>query len=66
MWYPGHTRGIPGFPIIRAAGNGDQKIFILPEQEIVVTIFAGLYNQNRWVSQGILTQILVAAALKRL
>lgn len=65
MWYPGHTKGIPGFRIIRAAGNGDQKIFILPEQEIVVTIFAGLYNQNRWVSEGILRTILVTTALPR-
>lgn len=60
MWYPGHTKGVPGFPIIRAAGNGDQKIFILPEQGIVVTILAGLYDEGRWVSEGILGQILIA------
>lgn len=64
MWYPGHTKGAPGFPKIRAAGNGDQRIFILPEQEIVVTIYAGLYNQDRWVSEGILRQVLVALTQK--
>ena len=58
MWYPGHTKGITGFPIIRAVGNGDQRIFILPEQEIVVTIFAGLYNQPLRPSRFILKHIL--------
>lgn len=60
MWYPGHTKSIPGFPIIRAAGNGGQRIFILPQQEIVVTIFAGMYNERQWASKAILSQILSA------
>ena len=61
MWYPGHTKGKDGFPVIRASGNGDQKIFILPKQEIVVTVYAGLYNyQGRWGSESILKQILAA------
>ncbi len=60
MWYPGHSRGSPGFPIVRAAGNGDQKIFVLPDQDIVVTIYAGLYNQRRWVSERILRRVLDA------
>lgn len=61
MWYPGHTRGVPSYPIIRAAGNGDQRIFVLPEQKMVVTIFAGMYNQARWASEGILSRILAAS-----
>jgi len=61
MWYPGHTIGDAGFPKTRASGNGDQKIFLLPNQEIVVTVYAGLYNyQGRWGSEGILKQILAA------
>lgn len=63
MWYPGHTKGMPGFPVIHAVGHGDQRIFILPKQEIVVTIFAGLYNEQRWVSESILRQIVVALEL---
>jgi CubicO group peptidase (beta-lactamase class C family) len=64
MWYPGRTKGTTSFPIIRATGNGDQQIFILPEQEIVVTIFAGLYNQNRWPSYSILRRILATVTHK--
>ena len=60
MWYTGTTRGIPAYPIIRAAGNGDQRIFILPKQQLVVTIFAGMYNEGRFASRGILNQILIA------
>ncbi len=58
QWIVGETRGFPSYKIIRAAGNGDQAVFILPEQKIVVTIFAGLYDQRQWVSGGILRTIL--------
>ena len=47
MWYPGQITGNDGYHIIRAAGNGDQRIFIVPEKEIVVTVFAGNYNYYR-------------------
>ncbi len=47
MWYPGRITGSEGYRIIRAAGNGDQRIFIVPEKEIVVTVFAGNYNNFR-------------------
>lgn len=47
MWYPGQIMGSEGYRIIRAAGNGDQRIFIVPEKEIVVTVFAGNYNNFR-------------------
>ena len=39
--------GSEGYRIIRAVGNGDQRIFIVPEKEIVVTVFAGNYNNFR-------------------
>ena len=45
MWYPGQSKGPRGTQIIRAAGNGDQRLFILPEHRIVVTIYSGLYNR---------------------
>ncbi len=47
MWYPGQIMGSEGYRIIRAAGNGDQRIFIVPEKGIVVTVFAGNYNNYR-------------------
>ncbi len=45
MWYPGQTTGSEGYRVIKALGNGDQRIFIVPEKEIVVTVFAGNYNK---------------------
>ena len=44
MWYPGITSGDPGHRVLRAAGNGDQRIFVLPELRLAITIFAGNYN----------------------
>lgn len=60
FWYSGHTPGESGFPVFRVSGNGDQRIFVLPEQEIVVTLYAGLYNQPRRVSERIVRAILAA------
>jgi CubicO group peptidase (beta-lactamase class C family) len=47
MWYPGRNMGSESYRIIRAVGYGDQRIFIVPEKEIVVTVFAGNYNSFR-------------------
>ena len=44
MWYPGRLKGPEGYRLIRAAGNGDQRIFILPELKLSITMFAGNYN----------------------
>ena len=44
MWYPGRTKGPDGYRVIRAVGNGDQRLFIVPDAGIVVTVFAGNYN----------------------
>lgn len=46
MWYPGRTLGESGYEIVGAMGNGDQRIYIMPEQKIVVTVFGGLYNRR--------------------
>ena len=45
MWYPGHREGDPKSRVIRALGNGDQRLFILPDEGLVVTVFAGVYNR---------------------
>ncbi len=50
MWYPGQTKGPDGTRIVRAVGNGDQRLFIVPDAEIVVTVFAGNYNNFRHAS----------------
>ena len=65
MWYPGRTLGEPETRIIRAAGNGGQRLYIVPEHEIVVTVLAGLYNRNSgWIGEGILERVLAAHSIK--
>ena len=47
MWYRGRIKGNDGYHVISAAGKGNQRIFIVPEKEIVVTVFAGNYSNFR-------------------
>ncbi len=47
MWYAGRIAGNDGYRVIGALGKGDQRIFIVPEKEIVVTMFAGDYRNSR-------------------
>ena len=47
MWYSDRITGNDGYHVIGAAGKGNQRIFIVPEKEIVVTVFAGNYNNFR-------------------
>ncbi|MEX0366378.1 MAG: serine hydrolase domain-containing protein [Ruegeria sp.] len=42
FWYPGTLRG--GQRVVRAVGNGDQRIFVLPDAQLAITVFAGNYN----------------------
>lgn len=50
MWYPGRTKGPDGYRVVRASGNGDQRLFIVPHAEVVVVVFAGNYNNYRFKS----------------
>jgi CubicO group peptidase (beta-lactamase class C family) len=47
MWYAGRITGNDDYHVIGAAGKGGQRIIIVPETEIVVTVFAGNYNNSR-------------------
>ncbi|MEL6207798.1 MAG: serine hydrolase [Pseudomonadota bacterium] len=47
LCYPGAFRDIGGLQVIRAVGNGDQRLFIVPDERIAVTVFAGNYNDFR-------------------
>ncbi len=42
FWYPGTLSW--GQDVIRASGNGDQAIFVLPDEKVAITVFAGNYN----------------------
>ncbi|WP_087025390.1 serine hydrolase domain-containing protein [Thaumasiovibrio subtropicus] len=46
--------------IIAGVGNGNQRLYILPDHELVVTIYAGDYNAFSQHSQDILFKILAA------
>ena len=47
--------------MIRAVGNGDQRIFVLPDIGMAITVFAGNYNDFRHsVGERIMGQVLEA------
>jgi len=61
MWYPGRTAGPDGFRVVRAAGNGDQRIILVPDQKIAVTVFAGNYNNFRHAAGDVVAKRVMAA-----
>jgi len=57
FWFPGTLQN--GHKVIRAVGNGDQRIFVLPDAEMAITVFAGNYNDFRWaVGEQVMARIL--------
>ncbi|MEM7223715.1 MAG: serine hydrolase [Pseudomonadota bacterium] len=61
MWYPGRSKDERATRIVRAAGNGGQRLYILPDEGIVITLFADLYNQRSdWIGERILGEVLAA------
>jgi CubicO group peptidase (beta-lactamase class C family) len=50
FWYPGEFKDRGGLRVIRAVGNGDQRLLIAPDQRIAVTVFAGNYNDFQHAS----------------
>jgi len=61
MWYTGRIPGNDGYHFVGAAGKGGQRIFIVPEEEIVVTVFAGNYrNAGQRSGPTVLAKVLGA------
>ena len=46
FWYRG--RLVSGNQAIRGSGYGDQEIFVLPDDGLAITIFAGNYEDPNW------------------
>ena len=52
QWYPGKLHGAVDLEVVRAAGNGEQRIFVLPSLKLSVTMFSGNYNNYTFGSDG--------------
>ena len=63
QWWPADFRGEYGkFSAITGVGYGGQRLFVIPENDMVVTIFAGNYGNGIWrMSEQVLAEIMVAA-----
>ena len=44
QWWHRRPAGSEGYTAIVGMGNGGQRLFVLPDERLVVTIFAGNYN----------------------
>jgi len=64
MWGYGYQWWTGRFPdgptVVAAVGNGNQRLFILPEERLVVTVLAGEYNSFEGHSEALLLRILAA------
>jgi len=62
QWWHGKFGGEDGYTAVTAVGYGGQRVFVVRERQIVVTIFAGNYGTGLWrVSEDILREIMAAA-----
>jgi CubicO group peptidase (beta-lactamase class C family) len=63
QWWQGNFTGEYGdFSAIVGVGYGGQRLFIVPERDLVVTIFAGNYDTGLWrVSEQVMAEIIAAA-----
>ncbi len=56
QWWVGDLA--TGQRVVAGVGNGGQRLFVLPDEDLVVTVFAGRYNASGPYSQQILERIL--------
>ena len=63
QWWPADFRAEYGeFSALAGVGYGGQRLFIIPEKDMVVTIFAGNYGNGIWrMSEQVLAEIMAAA-----
>ncbi|MCP4981315.1 MAG: serine hydrolase [Gammaproteobacteria bacterium] len=62
-WWHGNFKGEYGdFSAIAGVGYGGQRVYIIPERKLVITIFAGNYGNGYWrTSEQVLADIVAAA-----
>jgi CubicO group peptidase (beta-lactamase class C family) len=63
QWWQANFRGEYGdFSAISGVGYGGQRLYVIPEKDMVVTIFAGNYGNGIWrMSEQVLAEIIAAA-----
>jgi CubicO group peptidase (beta-lactamase class C family) len=63
QWWQGNFSGKHGeFSAITGLGYGGQRLYIVPERDLVVTIFSGNYGNGLWrVSEQVMAEIIAAA-----
>ena len=63
QWWHGEFKGIRGdFTAITGVGYGGQRLFVVPEKKLVVTVFAGNYGTGIWrMSERVMSRIVAAA-----
>ena len=55
------------FPVISGAGNGGQRLFVVPALDIVVTVFCGAYNRpDQWITPLLVLDRMVLPNLEKL
>ncbi len=62
-WWVGRLSS--GQPVVAAMGNGNQRLYLLPEQKIGITLLAGQYNQKVKRSNELLMRVVSALKRKR-
>jgi CubicO group peptidase (beta-lactamase class C family) len=61
-WHGEFNRGWGDFTAIAGVGNGGQRLFIVPEKKLVVTVFAGNYNAPHFsMGEWLLSSVIEAA-----
>jgi CubicO group peptidase (beta-lactamase class C family) len=58
QWWVGNLP--TGVRVVAGVGNGNQRLFIIPAERLVVTVFAGEYNVFEGHSERILDHVLAA------
>ncbi|MBC8369194.1 MAG: serine hydrolase [Planctomycetes bacterium] len=58
QWWVGTTRADD--KLIAAVGNGNQRVYILPNSKLVITIFAGEYGKHEFHSERLLDRVIAA------
>lgn len=65
MWYPGKMPGPEDVRVVRAVGWGDQRLYLFPELDLVVTVVAGNYDTPRHQSGRVIVKRVLEALTRR-